>query len=174
MDGLKQPLQLVTDVEVRERLQTYIAAAQPHVERAAFDILSQIVGAFNEANGDQRASLEYAGGGLRLHFDEVQDEAPEASFGDGDLERVTLRLPKELKASIDEAARRHGMSANNWYVRALSLVASRQMRGFTAQDGHGGWPGRGRRGGFRGRAGEFGNLHGRHGGFGDYPGDAAD
>ena len=39
-----------------------------------------------------------------------------------------MRLPKELKDLIDSLASRHGMSANNWYVRELSRVIGRSVR----------------------------------------------
>ena len=145
-------MQLLTDPASRERIEAYIAAARPQVERAAFDILSYVVNALNEASTYQRAALEYAEGGLRLRIDESQDEEPETSFGDDDLERVTLRLPRGLKELIDSAAERHGISANNWYVRALSRAAARHLRE-ALHEGHGeGRRGR-RRGFYRGRGG---------------------
>ena len=41
------------------------------------------------------------------------DEGPETA-------RITLRLPEALKASIEAAAAREGVSVNSWLVRALS------------------------------------------------------
>jgi predicted HicB family RNase H-like nuclease len=148
IQGLEQPLQLISDPEARDRQQAYIDAARPQVERAAFDILSGVVTSFNEASTEQRASLEYADGSLHLRIEDLQEPQAEPVFGESELERVTLRLPKELKELIDLAARQHGMSANSWYVRALSIVASRQLRGWP--DGRGVRHGRGW-GGFRGR-----------------------
>ena len=126
--GLEQPLQLISDPEARERMQAYINAARPQVERAAFDVLSQVVQAFNDANPENRARLEYADGGLQVRVEATQDGEPETSFNDSDLEKVTLRLPKDLKDLIDRAAGRHGISANNWYVRELSRTIGRQIR----------------------------------------------
>jgi predicted HicB family RNase H-like nuclease len=127
--GLEQPLQLISDPERRRELEAYIGAALPHVERAAFDVLSQAVTEFNDANPDSQARLEYGDGGLHLTLAPAREAAePETSFEDGDFDRVTLRLPKELKKLIDHAAGRHGMSANNWYVRELSRVIRRSIR----------------------------------------------
>lgn len=126
--GLEQPLALISDPQRREELQAYINAARPHVERAAFDVLSQAVAAFNDANPDQRARLEYSNGALYVAVEAAPEPEPETSFSDGDQEKVTLRLPKELKELIDLAAGRHGMSANNWYVRELSRTIARQVR----------------------------------------------
>lgn len=146
--GLEQPLQLITDPEARERQQAYVNAARPQVERAAFDILAGIVRTFNEASADQRVSLEYADGGLHLRIEDSQEPETETAFSDSELERVTLRLPKQLKELIDLAARQHGMSANSWYIRALSIVAARQLRGWP--DGRGGRHGGRHRGPSRG------------------------
>jgi predicted HicB family RNase H-like nuclease len=153
--GLEQPLQLVVDPQARQQLQAYANAARPQVERAAFDLLSQAVNAFNDANPEQRARLEYANGRLYVCVDAAADAEPETSFNDSDLEKVTLRLPKELKDLIDRAAGRHGMSANNWYVRELSRTIARgvraSLRDSTREERHEGR----RRGFYRGRGGSL-------------------
>ena len=161
--GLEQPLQLVSDNWLREQLQAYINAARPQVERAAFDVLSQAVNAFNDANPDQRARLEYANGALLVRVDATSEQDAPPAFDDSDLEKVTLRLPKELKELIDMAAGRHGISANNWYVRELSRTIARQVHHAirdAGREGRRGDPGRegrpeGRRGFYRGRGGSL-------------------
>ena len=45
---------------------------------------------------------------------------PEPAPDDGLTSRITLRLPEGLKASIEIAATREGISVNSWLVRALS------------------------------------------------------
>ena len=52
----------------------------------------------------------------------VEDEAEPAPTGDDAAlsARITLRLPEGLKASIEAAASREGISVNAWLVRALS------------------------------------------------------
>ena len=78
---------------------------------------------------EAQAKLEYDMTGLHLVVEPLNEgPTPEASFNDSDPERVTLRLPKELKDLIDSLASRHGMSANNWYVRELSRVIGRSVR----------------------------------------------
>jgi hypothetical protein len=153
MTGLEQPLQLITDPDTRERLRAYVNAARPQVERAAFDALSQLVEAFNETCAEQRGHLEYSGGILRFKVDEAQDGGPEPSFNDGDLERVTLRLPRDLKELIDSVAMRQGVSANNWYVRALSRMMARHFRESMRENPRDAGQGRRRGGFYRGRGG---------------------
>src|SRR5918997_1497580 len=43
--------------------------------------------------------------------------------------RITLRLPEPLKASVDAAAAREGVSVNTWIVRALSREVAAPQRG---------------------------------------------
>jgi predicted HicB family RNase H-like nuclease len=124
---LEQPLGLVSDPQRSEELQTYINAAWPHLERGVYDLLSQLVDAFNDANPEQRAHLEYGSGRLHLAVDAAENGSPETTFSDSDLEKVTLRLPKDLKELIDQMANRYGISANNWYVRELSRTIARQV-----------------------------------------------
>jgi hypothetical protein len=129
LTGLEQPLQLIDNPQRRQELQAYVAAARPQVERAAFDLLSAAVAAFNDATREAQAKLEYDMTGLHLVVEPLTEgPTPEANFNDSDPERVTLRLPKELKELIDSLASRHGMSSNNWYVRELSRVIGRSGR----------------------------------------------
>jgi hypothetical protein len=44
--------------------------------------------------------------------------APDAE--DGGTARITLRLPEQLKARVEEAAGREGFSVNTWLVRAVT------------------------------------------------------
>src|SRR3954454_9426485 len=48
----------------------------------------------------------------------VPPVAPDAD--DGATARINLRLPEQLKASIEEAASRERMSVNSWLVRAAA------------------------------------------------------
>ena len=51
-----------------------------------------------------------------------EPEAVEESqpVGDDQSARITLRLPEALKAAVEAAADREGVSTNTWIVRALS------------------------------------------------------
>jgi predicted HicB family RNase H-like nuclease len=149
--ALEQPLSLVTDPDARERVQAYIAAATPHVERATFDVISQAVNAFREASPETRVRLEYAEGRLTLDVDDQQETGVDTPFDDKEVEKVTLRLPRELKNLINASAGQHGISANNWYVRALSRMMVRNLRDSIRGSVHEGEWERRRRGVYRGR-----------------------
>jgi hypothetical protein len=55
---------------------------------------------------------------------EPEAAAPAAAGEDGMSARITLRLSESLKASIEVAATREGVSVNTWIVRALGRSAS--------------------------------------------------
>jgi HicB family len=54
---------------------------------------------------------------------------PEPAPEDEASARITLRLPEGLKASVEAAAGREGVSVNAWIVRALSREVSAPTRG---------------------------------------------
>src|SRR5512133_806228 len=54
-----------------------------------------------------------------LVFVGEEEAPPEPAADDGLTTRITLRLPETLKASIEVAATREGVSVNSWLVRAL-------------------------------------------------------
>ena len=45
---------------------------------------------------------------------------PAADADEGAMTRINLRLPEQLKAGVEEAARRERLSVNSWLVRAVS------------------------------------------------------
>ena len=53
----------------------------------------------------------------------IADETPSADplgFGEESSGRITLRLPESLKAGIEAAADREGISTNAWLVRTIA------------------------------------------------------
>jgi hypothetical protein len=67
--------------------------------------------------------------------------APE-SEDDGGTWRVTLRLPENLRAGVDAAARADGLSVNAWLVRAAAAAlgsnSARRSRS-TSDKSYSGW-----------------------------------
>ena len=55
-------------------------------------------------------------------------EAPAVSTEDGLTARITLRLPENLKAELEAAAAREGVSLNTWLVRALARSTAPPVR----------------------------------------------
>jgi HicB family len=60
-----------------------------------------------------------------VYVEEEADEAPPAASGDVELvARISLRLPEALKAAVEVAAARDGVSVNTWLVRSLTRLVS--------------------------------------------------
>jgi hypothetical protein len=68
--------------------------------------------------------VRLAGQDPSLVFVAEQEAEPEAAPEDDQSARITLRLPESLKARLDAAAAREGVSVNTWLVRALSRAVS--------------------------------------------------
>ncbi|MGY1813695.1 toxin-antitoxin system HicB family antitoxin [Blastococcus sp. SYSU D00820] len=61
------------------------------------------------------------------------EPAPEVE--EGETLRITLRLPEQLKARVDEAATRLGVSVNTWLVRAVATALEPGSPSSTARRG---------------------------------------
>lgn len=61
-------------------------------------------------------------------YQQMPPTPPAAGPDGGDLTRLTLRLPEQLKESVERAASAEGVSVNSWLGRAaqLALQASHQ------------------------------------------------
>jgi hypothetical protein len=59
-----------------------------------------------------------------LVFVAEREAATPAVTEDDQSARITLRLPESLKARLEAAAAREGVSVNTWLVRALSRAVS--------------------------------------------------
>jgi HicB-like protein involved in pilus formation len=70
-----------------------------------------------------RVEVRLAGQDPSLVYVDDDATAP-AAADEGASARITLRLPKSLKASLEAAAARDGVSVNTWLVRALGRSVS--------------------------------------------------
>jgi hypothetical protein len=133
-DALKQPLALVESDERRRTIETYIEAARLPLERAVFDLMSEVAQAVDERVGNHyRVRLSYRPGGLAVEVDEKTGNGEEAQYSalEGDVEKITIRIPAELKDLAQQAASKAGTSANTWFVKALA----RAVRNIEIQTG---------------------------------------
>ena len=132
---LKGLLRVIDNEEKRRQIEAYIDAAQAPVERAVFDLLSHFAEAVDgQVSGHYRVNLSYRPGVLDL---EVRPSEPGeqrsddwSSMPEGEVEKITLRIPGELKELATEAAARAGLSVNAWYVR----MVARAVRHTDAQE----------------------------------------
>ena len=122
-DALKQPLALIEGDDRRRQIEAYIEAARTPVERAVFDVMSELAQAIDQRVGDHyRVRLAYRPGGLGLEIEEKVQNGDEARWTalEGDVEKITIRIPAELKDLATQAAAQAGTSANSWFVKALA------------------------------------------------------
>ena len=87
------------------------------------DLLGEVALELTDQLDSGRIEVRLAGREPELAF--VADVAPDAGefgFGEEHSGRITLRLPESLKASVEAAAAREGISTNAWLVRAIARV----------------------------------------------------
>jgi predicted DNA binding CopG/RHH family protein len=66
----------------------------------------------------------------QLVYVEEEKTAPAAPAAEDAVSaRITLRLPEHLKASVEAAASREGVSVNTWITHALTREVSTRIRG---------------------------------------------
>lgn len=76
-----------------------------------------------------------------------EEPPPPPEADDGPVARINLRLPEQLKAGVEDAARRERQSVNTWLVRAVSGALHRDThdnprplsRGGRFGDSYTGW-----------------------------------
>jgi hypothetical protein len=69
---------------------------------------------------DGRVEVRFAGGDPELVLVRDEAEAVAEPADEAFTARITLRLPESLKARLEAAAAREGVSVNTWLVQALS------------------------------------------------------
>jgi hypothetical protein len=123
---LKSLLRVIDNEERRKQIESYIDAAQAPLERAVFDLLSNFAEAVDgQVAGHYTVNLNYRPGVLDLEVrasepGEDQSDAWPSSMPESEVEKITLRIPSELKELATEAAARAGLSVNSWFVRVLA------------------------------------------------------
>ena len=153
-EALKGPLAVVDNPERRSQIEDYVDAARSPLERSVFDLLSRFAETVDaEVAPHYQVTLGYRPGALDLEVragERAEDEEPEETWklSEGEVEKITLRIPAELKDLATEAAAKAGLSVNSWFVRVLArALRSAEAPEPPAHEGRR----RGRRGGRGGR-----------------------
>jgi HicB family len=96
-------------------------ALEPALHLRLLDILTEAALGLSEALPEGHIEVRLAGREPDLvYVEDVLAAEPQAAVGDDLSARITLRVPEGLKARVEEAAIREGISTNAWIVRALS------------------------------------------------------
>jgi predicted HicB family RNase H-like nuclease len=91
------------------------------------DVLSQAALELSSKLPSGHVEVRLAGQEPELVY--VESDAEEEPGAPEELSaRITLRLPDSLKASVEAAAAREGVSVNTWLVRALARAADGKPR----------------------------------------------
>ena len=97
-------------------------ALESSLQLRLLDFLTEATLTLNDQLPASHVEVRLAGRDAELvvveHTDADNGAAP--APGDDLSARITLRLPEGLKAQIESAASREGISANAWIVRALA------------------------------------------------------
>ncbi|MBM4411609.1 MAG: toxin-antitoxin system HicB family antitoxin [Chloroflexi bacterium] len=132
LEAFDDAIALVEDPEQRARLQRVLRAAAPAVESAATGIVRAMAAEVNEvAGGAVHAEVVHGADGPELRVEarspmEPSSTAPDLEFDASEIERLTLRLPSELKEIAAIAAQQAGVSLNAWLTRVVSQEAGRR------------------------------------------------
>jgi hypothetical protein len=127
--ALEQPLALIEPPERRAAIQAYLDATGAFLEHALVDFFSSLAQAITDGDSGLTARVEYRQHGAWLVLEAPQETADSGDVPfEGDLEKVTIRVPSELKSMIDRMAGVEGVSANSWYIRELARTIGRFTR----------------------------------------------
>jgi hypothetical protein len=89
------------------------------------DVLGEAALELSSQLPDGHVEVRLAGQDPSLVYVDDGHRPPAPTAGDDSLAaRITLRLPEGLKAAIEVAASREGVSVNTWLVRALARAIS--------------------------------------------------
>lgn len=125
IDGIRQDFEtaaaILGDDAVAETVRRLTLSVEPAVRLRIIDLLSEVALKLNGQIDAGHVEVRLAGREPELVYvgEPVAADEPPAP-GDDLSARITLRLPDGLKAGLEVAATREGISANAWIVRALA------------------------------------------------------
>jgi hypothetical protein len=94
---------------------------EPAIQLTMLDVLSAAAAEITSLLGGAVVEVRLAGGEATFVVTEhtLPDPPAEVEAADAEMTRVALRLPETLKARVEEAAARDGVSANTWLTQAI-------------------------------------------------------
>ena len=129
VEGLQEDLARLAglgDAAVTEAGGRLLAAMGGPVTVRLLDLLGEAAAELGEQLPTGRVDLRISGREAGLVYVQETDAPAEPEFAEDQTARISLRLPEQLKAQIEQAAAREGLSANTWIVRVLGRSASRE------------------------------------------------
>jgi hypothetical protein len=125
LDALRDDLEgiaALADETVADAARRLAATLEASVRVRLLDVLSEAAAELSAAIDGGHVEMRVAGGDPDLVFLEEDEPAAATAGGAGEDfgARISLRLPESLKAQIEAAAARDGVSVNSWIVAALA------------------------------------------------------
>lgn len=123
LEGLQQELQGVAELgdersaRIAGRLGELLGAT---LRLRLLELLSQVAVELSSKLPSGHVEVRLAGQEPELVFVDDAPGEPAGAAGEELSARITLRLPDSLKAAVDAAAAREGVSVNTWLVRAVA------------------------------------------------------
>jgi hypothetical protein len=127
IDALKADLTAVAelgDETTADAAGRLVLTLQASVGLRLLDALSEAALELNERLPSGHVEVRLTGGDPELVYVSDEPEAPAGAADEAYTARITLRLPEALKAGVEAAASREGVSVNTWIVRALSRTST--------------------------------------------------
>jgi hypothetical protein len=127
IDALKADLSAVAelgDETTADAAGRLVISLQASVGLRLLDALSEAVLELNEKLPNGHVEVRLAGQDPEFVFVSDEPEAPAAPADEAYTARITLRLPEAVKAAVEVAASREGVSVNTWIVRAISRTST--------------------------------------------------
>jgi hypothetical protein len=129
VEALRGPLGLVENAERRQVVERYVEAARVPVERAVADLMLAVTTVVGDAVAEHyRVRLVYGPDGLDVDVEprEPDPASPaDADWSAGSTDKITIRIPSELKEEVTRAAHAAGVSVNTWLLRAAAAGVRR-------------------------------------------------
>lgn len=127
VEGLQEDLAQLAGLgegAVAEAASRHAVALVGPVTVRLLDLLGDAAAELGEQLPTGRVELRISGRDADLVYVEQADAPEESELVEDQTARISLRLPEPLKAQIEQAAAREGVSANTWIARALGRSAS--------------------------------------------------
>ena len=127
IDALKADLSAVAelgDETTADAAGRLVISLQASVGLRLLDALSEAVLELNEKLPNGHVEVRLAGQDPEFVYVSDEPEAPAAPADEAYTARITLRLPEAVKAAVEVAASREGVSVNTWIVRAISRTST--------------------------------------------------
>ncbi|MGP4019063.1 toxin-antitoxin system HicB family antitoxin [Saccharopolyspora sp. 5N708] len=160
VDNLRRELAVAAEVggeDARELADRLTAPLESAVRLVLLDALSTAADEITRDLAPGSVDLRLRGGDpdfvvtpppTEQSFEDADDSGAERTAprpldaDEGAMSRINLRLPEQLKARVEEAAGRDGLSVNAWLVRAAAAAvepSGRERRGGSRGQRYTGW-----------------------------------